>query len=374
MQELVHAADKRRVGPRLKAGGVEIAFVVLVAYRERLQGLPPGGKVRVRHCRDQAGIQPARKKSRHRHVGNQLPLDSVHHQVPHPAHRGREIVGVFVVHQLPVAVQQQAAFVRFIEGVLPGEQFVYVLEHPAARRPAGTQQQHFRQPPGVHPGRHRRVRQQGLDLAAEQQAVIGQRIEQRLDAAAVPRQEQCARPRRPDGKSKDAVEALHAGDPPFGIGMQQDLGVRTAGESMTAPFQQSAQFRRVVQFPVINDRVTFPLPVQLHGLAAVFQIHHRQPRMDQGGAAADVHAPLIRPTAGQRALHGAVGGVPPLNGARVAPDLPCDSTHRKSPFRCCSYQEYAERGVFRTGPRWRPRYAAPLHPCSAGAVPRSPAP
>ena len=115
---------------------------------------------------------------------------------------------------------------------------------------------------------------------------------------------------------------------------------------MAARFQQRTQFRRVVQLAVIDKGIAFALPVQLHGLAAVFQIHHRQPRVDQRGAAADIHAPLIRPAARQRALHGAVGGILPLNDARVAPDLPCDSTHKKSPFRCCSYQEYAERGRF----------------------------
>ena len=92
-----------------------------------------------------------------------------------------------MVHEPPVAVQQQTAAVRFIQGVLPGKQLMYILEHTAARHPPRPQQQHFRKALGIHPWRDRRVGQQGLDLAAENQAVIGLGIKQRLDAAAVPR-------------------------------------------------------------------------------------------------------------------------------------------------------------------------------------------
>ena len=86
-----------RVGPGLKLGGVEIPPVVLVPHRERLQLTTPRGKIGVRHRRDQAGIQPAGQKRRHRHITDQLPLDGIHDQIPHVAGGGLEVVGVVVV-------------------------------------------------------------------------------------------------------------------------------------------------------------------------------------------------------------------------------------------------------------------------------------
>ena len=291
-QKVVHLADVGRVGPGLKLGGVEIPPVVLVPHRERLQLPTPCGKIGVRHRRDQAGIQPAGQKRRHRHITDQLPLDGIHDQIPH------EVVGVVVVGQLPVAVQGQAAGVSLIHGALAGQQLSDIFKYPAPRRAAGTKQQHFGQAVGVHPGRHGRVGQQGLDLAAKQQAVPCLHVKQRLDPAAVPRQKQPARPLRPDGKGKNAVAAFQAVRPPLGEGVQQHLGIRMAGKAVALVLQRGAQFRRVVQLAIIHEGVAFALPIQLHRLQAVLNIHHRQPRMDERRPPADEHAPLVRPTAG----------------------------------------------------------------------------
>ena len=302
-------------------------------------------KLCVGHRRDQAGVQPAGEERRHRHVGDKLPLNGVQHQVAHLARRGGKVVGVFVVDELPVAVQQQAAGVGLIQRVLAGQQFAHVLEHAAARRAAGAQQQHLGQALGVDARRHRRVRQQRLDLAAEQQAVRRFGVKQRLDAAAVPRQEQLPGARCPHRKRKNAVEAVDTGRPPLGIGVQQHFGVGPAGKSMPARRQHGAQFCGVIQLAVIHQRVAFALPVQLEGLAAVFGVHHGQARVQQRRPPADVQPALVRPAARQRALHGAVGRVVALDGARVAPDLPRYPTHTKTPFRVRSFQNYAGRGL-----------------------------
>ena len=296
-QKVVHLADVGRVGPGLKLGGVEIPPVVLVSHRERLQLPAPCGKIGVRHRRNQAGIQPAGQKRRHRHITDQLPLDGIHDQIPHVAGGGLEVVGVVVVGQLPVAGQGQAAGVSLIHGALAGQQLPDIFEHPAPRRAAGTKQQHFGQAVGVHPGRHGRVGQQGLDLAAKQQAVPCLHVKQRLDPAAVPRQKQRARPLRPDGKGKNAVAAFQAARSPLGEGVQQHLGIRMAGKAVALVLQRGAQFRRVVQLAIIHEGIAFALPIQLHGLQAVLNIHHRQPRMDERRPPADEHAPLVRPTA-----------------------------------------------------------------------------
>ena len=202
-----------------------------------------------------------------------------------------------MVSQLPVAGQGQSTGVSLIHGALAGQQLTDIFEHPAPRRAAGTKQQHFGQAVGVHPGRHGRVGQQGLDLAAKQQAVPCLHVKQRLDPAAVPRQKQRARPLRPDGKGKNAVAAFQATRPPLGEGVQQHLGIRMAGKAVALVLQRGAQFRRVVQLAIIHEGIAFALPIQLHGLQAVLNIHHRQPRMDERRPPADEHAPLVRPTA-----------------------------------------------------------------------------
>ena len=48
------------------------------------------------------------------------------------------------------------------------------------------------------------------------------------------------------------------------------------------------QLRRVVQLAVVHQNVFLPALIQHHGLAAVFQIHHSQPRMDQRRMAVQV--------------------------------------------------------------------------------------
>ena len=63
--------------------------------------------------------------------------------------------------------------------------------------------------------------------------------------------------------------------------MEQYLGVGVPVEAVPAGGQCGAQFGRVVELAVINQHVGFTLPVQLHGLQAVFEIHNRQPRVDE---------------------------------------------------------------------------------------------
>ena len=174
--------------------------------------------------------------------------------------------------------------------------------------------------------------QQSFDFAAEDQALLCQGIEQRLDTAAIPRQKQPSRIYLPDRKRKNAVAHCRAAFAPFRKSMEQHLSVGVPGKTVAAVQQRSPQLRRVVQLTVINQHIGFPLPVQLHGLQAVFKIHDRQPCMDQRRPAADEHASLVRAAARQRLLHGAVGRIPALDCPGVAPDLPRNSAHKKAPF------------------------------------------
>ena len=88
------------------------------------------------------------------------------------------------------------------------------------------------------------------------------------------------------------------------------------------------QLRRVVQLAVVHQNVFLPALIQHHGLAAVFQIHHSQPRMDQRRMAVQVHSPLVRPAACKAFLHSAVSWVVGCNLIWVRADLSGNSTHR----------------------------------------------
>ena len=332
MEKVVHFADVGCIRAGLKFCRVEVLFVVPVAHRERLQLVALRRKMRIGDGRNQAGIQPAGQKRCHGHVGHELPLDSIGDEVAHPAGRGGEVVGVVVVLEPPVGVQGQAGCLGLIDSVLAWQQLPHILKYTAARRAPWAKQQHLGQAVGIDAGRHSGVRQQGLQLTAKYQRVLRLRVEQRLDAAAVPRQKQRTCVLLPDSKRKNAVAPGHAVCAPLGKSVEQYLGVGVPVEAVPAGGQCGAQLGRVVELAVINQHVGFTLPVQLHGLQAVFEIHNRQPRVDERRRAADVHTALVRPAPRQRLLHGAVGRVPPLDGPGVAPDLPRNSAHKNAPF------------------------------------------
>ena len=332
MEKLIHFADIGGIRTGLKFCGMKILPVIPVSHREGLQLPAVGCKIGIRNGRDQAGVQPAGQKCGNRHIGHQLPLDGIRYKLAHPAGCGGKIIGMLMILKPPVGMQCQSSRVGLIDGILPGQKLLHPAEHAAAGCAAGAEQQHLRQTGGIHPRWHGRVGQQSFDFAAEDQALLRQGIEQRLDTAAIPRQKQPARVHLPDRKRKNTIAHCRAAFTPFRKSMEQHLGVGVPNKAVAAVQQRSPQLRRVVQLTVIDQHIGFPLPVQLHGLQAVLKIHDRQPCMDQRRPAADEHATLVRAAARQRLLHGAVGRIPALYRPGVAPDLPRNSAHKKAPF------------------------------------------
>ena len=82
----------------------EGAPVVAVANRKSLQLLSLRRKMGVGNGGNQAGIQPAREECRHGYVRDKLALNGIRHQVTDFSRRGRKIIRVVVVGQLPVGV------------------------------------------------------------------------------------------------------------------------------------------------------------------------------------------------------------------------------------------------------------------------------
>ena len=346
MQVFVHCADKRRVRPRLKLRCMEIALIVLVPHRKRVQGLIRLGKGGICHRRQYAGIQPARNQCPHLHIGHQLAVDSIQQKLAQTAHGGGKIIGMLMVGQVPVAAQAQVACVGVKLGALAGQKLPYTAKHPAAGHAARTQQHNLRQPVRVDFRLYRRVCQQGFQFAAKDNAVLLLGIKQRLDAAAVARQKQYSLLLGPHSKGKNSVAAFYTGTAPLSVGVQQHLSVRMSGKGMPAALQGSAQFGRIVQFAVIHNHIGFALPLQLHGLGAVFGVNDTQPRVQQRCLPAAIDAPLVRPAPCQRFLHCVKCTVVFLHGAGTAPHLPRYATHKKAPFADSSVTMVCKRGNF----------------------------
>lgn len=111
---------------------MKILFIVAVANRKSLQLLSLRRKIGVGNGGNQAGIQPAREECRHGYVRDKLALNGIRHQVTDFSRRGRKIIGVVVVGQLPVGVQRQAGGVGIVSCALAREQFPHVLKNTAA--------------------------------------------------------------------------------------------------------------------------------------------------------------------------------------------------------------------------------------------------
>ena len=241
-------------------------------------------------------------------------------------------------------------------GALPGQKLPHTAKHAAAGYTPGTQQHNLRQPVGVDFRLHRRVRQQGFQLAGKQQPTLPLGVKQRLDTAAVTRQKQNALLHRPHRKGKNAVAALHTSAAPLRIGVQQHLGVRMSGKLVSAALQGGAQLRRVVQLAVIYHHIGFALPVQLHGLGAVFGVNDAQSCVQQRRPPAAIDAPLVGSAPRQRFLHSAKRLIVFLHGAGAAPHLPRYATHKKPPLQIHLVRWYAKGGHFKTV-RFYPRCA-----------------
>ena len=104
---------------------------------------------------------------------------------------------------------------------------------------------------------------------------VTQRVEERLLADAVARQQQRLAPRVPQGEGEHAVQAPDAVGPVLLIEMDDDLGIALGRERMPARAKLRAQFPIVVDLAVEDDGHG-PILV-VHGLIARGQVDHAEP-------------------------------------------------------------------------------------------------
>ncbi|CRR58565.1 hypothetical protein PAERUG_P45_London_17_VIM_2_12_12_04692 [Pseudomonas aeruginosa] len=184
-----------------------------------------------------------------------------------------------------------------------GQQFLDLAER--RLRSAPGQRQEVDQADRVEPGGEFRMRQDGLDLRAEQQSLAVPRVIQRLDAQAVAHQQQVAVAAIEDGEGEHPGQVLATTLAPLQIGVQDHLGIAAGAELMSGPAQPLAQGIVVVHLAGVDEGDLLAGGKAIgHRLHAAAEVDDRQPPVTQQGVAVLPDALGIRPAQGERIGHG----------------------------------------------------------------------
>ena len=224
------------------------------------------------------------------------------------------------VPQKPVPLHFQPATCKGCP--LPWLQLPDVLKNTASRDSTGSQQQNLGLSLGIQAGAYPGIGKNGLDFRGKQQRSSLNPVKKGLHPHPVPGQKQTLLPLLPDRKGKNAVEPGKAFRSPPDIGVKDHLRIRGSQKPMPQVFQLPADFRRIVQLPVIDNGVTLPFPIQGHGLTAPGRIDHRQTGMQQPTGWGTVHAAAVGAPPGHGGEH-----LPQGRLTGFQPNHPGNGTH-----------------------------------------------
>src|SRR5262249_14982286 len=177
---------------------------------------------------------------------------------------------------------------------------------------------------------NRWVFQDSLDLRGEHQRFVAKIPVKRLDAVAIPRQEQSLVRLVPDGKGEHAVETPHAVVAPFLVRVDDDFGIGPRMELMAARFEFDAQSLEIVNLTIENND-DVPSLVG-HGLVPVRrQEKNSQWPVPRTDGAVRIVSFTTRPAVGDDIRHPFEQIGRDLLAASIA--YPRDSTHPLLPCR-----------------------------------------
>jgi len=173
------------------------------------------------------------------------------------------------------------------------------------------------------------VRAQGADLRGEDEPARPVEVDERLLAHAVPRDEQLASARVPQGEGEHAAQHGQAALAVLAVQRQQHLGVARGAEDLALLFKNRAKRAEVVDLAVEDDDVAGVRVV--HGLASArVQVQDGQARVPQGHVPAGIKpaAGLVRAAVAQKRQQGRkpVGGRA-WSGARAQAHVSADAAH-----------------------------------------------
>ena len=230
---------------------MEVAVVVLIIHRVGAQPLPlrrhlPGGDLG-----NNGRVQPAAKKSAHRHITNQLALHRVRHQLMGALYGVRRAVRMGRGVQLPVPMHLQSAVV--IGQVAGRRQLRQIPKHRVPRGAGRPQHKDLCQPAAIHHRLHLREQQQGRDPAGKGKQSSFFAVKQGLYPDPVPGSKQGAPAGVIHRKSKNAVELFQTPGFPLMIGLKHHFCITGGLKAVPGAFQQMAHFCCVVNFAIIGD-------------------------------------------------------------------------------------------------------------------------
>ena len=205
---------------------------------------------------------------------------------------------------------------------LPRLQLPDIPENAASRYPPGAQKQNLGRSLGIQTGAYPGIGQDGFDFRGKQQRISLNPVEKGLHPHPVPGQKQALLPLLPDRKGENAVEPGKAFRSPPDIGVKDHLCIRSSQKPMPQVFQLPADFRRIVQLPIIDNGVTLPCRFQGHRLTAPGRIDHRQTGMQQRTGWGTVHALAVGAPPGHGGEH-----LPQGRLAGFQPNHPGNGTH-----------------------------------------------
>ncbi|CAM5651131.1 hypothetical protein SCANM63S_02689 [Streptomyces canarius] len=152
-------------------------------------------------------------------------------------------------------------------------------------------------------GPDQRVGEDRLGFGAEEDAVGGGLVVERLDAHAVADHDQLVVAAVPHGERVHAVEPFGDGVAPLQVAVQHDLGVGVGGEPVAAVREFPAQLGEVVGLPGVDEGDGSLGGRQGHRLTAARQVDDGEPAVSQGGGALGPGAAVVRAPAGHRLGH-----------------------------------------------------------------------
>ena len=185
----------------------------------------------------------------------------------------------------------------------------------------------------IHVAPQTPVRQNGLELGAEQQgAVIEKRVVQGFDAQSVTRHEEGLLLAVPQGEGEHAAKALDAVDSPRFPGVHDDLGVALGVKHVAQRLQFRNELLVVVDFAIKDhhDRAVFVEQRLLAGR----DVNDRQAPMAQAHARLNVQLALVWTTVSLRVIHALEHGATDGTVAAGVKNA-SDATH--DIYECCCW-------------------------------------
>ena len=248
--EIPHFIDIFAVAIRLEEAFGKVLCVILIVDRVGIQYAVLLCVLPGRQHGEDGRIQTAREKGTQRHVGNELPGGGVRDQVVGVPDGSLLVVGMLAGVKDPIGMVGKAFGGE--HSVMAGQQFVDAFEDAAAGRSGGSEEEDCAETVLAQDGADIGVAEQGLELGAEDDAVLSAAIEERFHAEPVAAEGEAACIALPEGEGVDAVQAAEGVGAPLLEGVEEDLGIRVPLEVVAFGEEGLAEVFCVIQLSVIN--------------------------------------------------------------------------------------------------------------------------